>query len=441
MLHDRLSPYVLGFRSSCCNRLYERGKVGFSCPVHGSDAGTLDVAYDYERLANDIDRAALKDPSRLGMWRYLPLLPVHPDAAVPPLQVGDTPLYSNAGLAAKLGLSALWIKDEARQPTGSLKDRASALAVALAEDQRAEIITTASTGNAAVALAGLCAGSTLTPVIFVPAAVKPAKLCQLLAYGAHVVLVDGSYDDAFTLCMEASHAFGWYLRSTGINPFMTEGKKTVVYELVEALDWSVPDVIMVSAGDGCILGALGKGLQDLMTLGWIERLPRLIGVQAAGSDYLYQAWGLNSVDLRSPIKAHTIADSLCAGVPRDRWKAMAAVRGSNGAFVRVDDEGILRAIYELANATGVFAEPAGAAPLAGLHIALECGLIQRGESVALIVTGNGLKDIQAVNQGIHSATGNVIRCAPDLAALRNLPVSITSRVSKTEPVPGSRTGS
>ena len=417
MLTQILSPYVSGFRSSCCEQIFSVEAGKYTCPIHG-DAGTLDVLYDHDRLKGAVSRSTLgtsDSPKNVGMWRYLPLLPIHASAQLPPLLVGNTPLYPAKKLADELGLANLWVKDEGRQPTGSLKDRASALAVALALAEGAKVITTASTGNAAAALAGLCAGTELSAVIFVPASVPPAKLTQILAYGARVVLVDGSYDDAFELCLEAAERFGWYVRSTGFNPFMTEGKKTVAYEIAESLNWTVPDVVMVGVGDGCIIGGIHKGFRDLLAMGWTDRMPRLIGVQAAGSDYLYQAWKRNDSVMHPPgITATTAADSLAAGLPRDRYKAMDAVRSTGGAYVRVTDDEILAAIPKLARACGVFCEPAGAAALAGLVASVEQGLIERDESVALIATGAGLKDIQNVTRALTDSHQLMVRCSSNI---------------------------
>jgi threonine synthase len=281
-------------------------------------------------------------------------------------------------------------------------------------------ITTASTGNAAAALAGMGAGQGMKLVIFVPASIMPAKIAQLRVYGATVVLVDGNYDQAFDLCLEASRHFGWYNRSTGFNPFMTEGKKTVVYEMVEQIAKTSDemDCVVVGVGDGCILGAIHKGFQDMLALGWIKRMPRLLGVQAEGSDYLYRAWKTGADMRNAPaIRTYGIADSLMAGLPRDRFKAMAAVHSTDGAFIRVSDAEILAAIPTLARSCGVFAEPAAAAAYAGLARATTEGWIRQGERVALISTGTGLKDISSAITSVGNEPHIVLRSSPDLASL------------------------
>lgn len=379
----------------------------------------MDVVYDYERIRQSFGREQLQSSSEQSIWRYKPLLPVEPDSVVPPLAVGWTPFYDVPRLAAELGLKHLWVKDDGQNPTASFKDRASALAVVKADEKQAPIITTASTGNAAAALSGLCASVGQPCVIFVPAAAPQAKIAQLLAYGAMVMLVQGSYGEAFDLCLKAAAEYGWYNRNTGYNPYMTEGKKTAAYEICEQLKWEAPDVILVSVGDGCIIGGLHKGLKDLLALGWIEKMPRLIGVQAEGSNFMVQAWE-NDEDVltKAPIQARTVADSISAGLPRDRLKAMAAVRETNGAYVQVSDEEILAAIPDLARGSGVFAEPAGAAAYAGLVKGVEKGLVSVGERIVIVNTGNGLKDVKSAMQAVENSGDRPHPIAPDFEQLK-----------------------
>jgi threonine synthase len=318
-----------------------------------------------------------------------------------------------------LGLNHLWIKDDGQNPTASFKDRASAVAVVKADEKQAAFITTASTGNAAAALSGLCASVGRSCIIFVPESAPQAKIAQLLAYGATVLLVQGTYDDAFDLCLEAAAEYGWYNRNTAYNPYMTEGKKTAAYEICEQLNWQPPDVLLVSVGDGCIIGGLHKGLKDLLALGWIEKMPRLIGVQAEGSSFLARAWEDDEdVLTKPPIQASTIADSISAGLPRDRLKAMAAVRETAGAFLRVTDEEILAAIPALAQGCGVFAEPAGAAAYAGLLKAVDKGLVSVDDRVVVVNTGSGLKDIQSVMKAVEQTETRVHRVTPDFQQLK-----------------------
>ena len=223
-----------------CGQTYQPDEVDYVCPYHGNE-GILDVCYDYEVIGRQVSRESLGAARETTIWRYKPLLPVAAEAVVPPLAVGWTPLYPAPRLAESLGLRHLWVKDDGRNPTASFKDRASAIAVIKAREAGAEIITTASTGNAAAALSGLCASIDQPNIIFVPADAPQAKIAQLLVFGSIVMLVDGTYDDAFELCLEAATKYGWYNRNTGYNPYMTEGKKTVSYEICEQLAWQVPD--------------------------------------------------------------------------------------------------------------------------------------------------------------------------------------------------------
>ncbi|WP_207261361.1 threonine synthase [Desulfovibrio sp. Huiquan2017] len=409
--------HVTGMRCTLCGKTYLPGEVDYVCPDHGNE-GILDIEYDYDAIGRRISPHSLARDKTCSQWRYRPLLPVLPETPAPSAVVGWTPLYENPRLAAAVGLDTLFIKDDSRQPTGSLKDRASALAVMKAREAGADMITTASTGNAAAALAGMCAADGMRCTIFVPRSAPRAKVAQLLAYGARVFLVDGSYDDAFELCLAAAAEYGWYNRNTGFNPYMAEGKKTAAYEICEQLDWQCPDAVFVGVGDGCIISGLHKGFLDMYRLGWIDRLPRLMGVQAEGSDFLYRCWEAGADPVSFPaIRAHTVADSISAGLPRDRKKALKGVADTDGAFLRVADQAILSAIPELARATGVFAEPAGASPLAGLHAAMAQGLVRRDTTCVLLVTGSGLKDVDAT---IKACGAEPPIISPTMGALRDV---------------------
>ena len=408
---------VIALRDTVTGKSFQPGEIEYFNPNVGQVA-TLDVLYDYDSLKVTLDRDRLSANYETTMWRYRDLLSVTPDTVVPPLAVGWTPLYNAPRLASNLGLRKAWVKDDGANPTGSLKDRASAMVVARALEMNIPIVGTASTGNAAAALAGVGASlndSKLDIIIFVPATAPSAKIAQLLVYGATVILVEDSYDVTFDLCYEMCVSENWYCRNTGINPFTTEGKKTVAYEIAEQMDWSVPDVVIVSVGDGSIIGGVHKGFLELYKIGWIERIPRLIGVQAEGSSSLVKAWDNNvePVDMQVEV-VHTIADSISAGLPRDRVKAMRAVRETNGAFVAVSDEAILQAIPSFARLTGVFGEPSSAAIYAGAKRALELGYISEDDEIVFISTGNGLKDVPRAQQSVSGG----IRVAPTLDAVR-----------------------
>jgi threonine synthase len=424
--------HVKSLKCLICAAEYGPDEIEYVCPKHGDD-GIVDVQYDYDLIGRRISPAALAENRDYTIWRYRPLLPVRPDSSVPPLTVGWTPLYRADRLAAGLGLKHVWVKDEGRQPSASFKDRASVIAVVKAQERGAAIITTASTGNAGAALSALCASVAQPNIIFLPESAPPAKVAHLLVYGSAVIMVRGSYDDAFELCAQAAKEFGWYNRNTGYNPYMSEGKKTVSFEICEQLTptpipspvatgegrrgggWHAPDRIFVSVGDGCIIGGVHKGLRDLLALGWIKTMPQIMGVQAAGSAALYDAWrtGIDAMAMK-PIDAHTIADSISAGLPADRIKALAAVRQTDGAYIKVTDEEILAAIPALARGCGVFAEPAGAAAYAGLVKAVELGLVHPAERIVVLATGNGLKDIASARKSV----GQPMVVDKDLAAVK-----------------------
>jgi threonine synthase len=412
--------HILHLKCLICGQTYRPDEIDYVCPAHG-DEGIVDVQYDYDLIGRRLSQGDLLHSTDYTIWRYKPLLPIEPKAAVPPLTVGWTPLYRTDRLAAELGLKHLWVKDDGRLPTASFKDRASAIAVVKAQEQGANIVTTASTGNAAAALSGLCASVKQPNVIFVPEKAPPAKIAQLLTFGSTVMLVKGTYDDAFELCLRAAKEYGWYNRNTGYNPYMSEGKKTVSFEICEQLRWQAPDRIFVSVGDGCIIGGVHKGLKDLLALGWIDRMPKLMGVQAAGSAYLYQAWKNGEDVLTKPaIEAQTVADSISAGLPRDRLKALAAVKESGGAYLSVSDEEILAAIPALARGCGVFAEPAGAAAWAGLLQAINQGLVAADERIVVINTGNGLKDVASAMKAVELVGTQPYRVEPDLDDLKRV---------------------
>ena len=410
--------HVVGLTCVICGTTYPADFAGYVCPDHGNE-GILDVTYDYDRIGETFTKESLAaDPDRT-MWRYRPLLPIEDDAVVPPLTVGGTPLYDAPALAQEVGVAQVWVKDEGREPTASLKDRASAMAVVKAQERNAEVVTTASTGNAAAALSGISASVGQKNVIFVPASAPEAKIAQLLAYGSIVALVNGNYSDAFELCMEASAEYGWYNRNTGYNPFMTEGKKTAGLEILEDLGWHAPDAIFVSVGDGSIIGGVHKAMKDAFALGWIDRMPRIFGIQAAGSDYLVQAFESGEdVLTKAPISADTVADSISADLPRDRIKAMAAVKETGGAYLRVSDDEILAAIPTLARGSGVFAEPAGATPYAGLVTAVDRGLVGSEDRVVILATGSGLKDVASAMKAVAAVGTEPMRVDPNLEALK-----------------------
>lgn len=417
-----------GYQCSLCGATYGVEEVSYTCP---KDGGNLDVLLDIEALQNLSPKQLILTKEQ-SLWRFLPLLPVgDPKGYHTPLRVaGSTPVFKPEKLAQELGTGNLWIKDESRNPTASFKDRASAVVVARAREIDAEVIVTASTGNAGAALAGMAAAVGQKAVIFAPRNAPPAKVAQLLVFGAKVLLVDGTYDDAFDLTIQAAEEFGWYCRNTGYNPFTAEGKKTAAFEIWEwALRIASNDEeahlesaanllsrlsVFVSVGDGNIISGIHKGFKDLQRLGWIDRMPRLFGVQAEGSAAIANAF-LAGAESITPVSASTLADSISVDLPRDGIRAVRAARETNGAYILVSDGEIIASIATLGE-VGIFAEPAGATSYAGFLRAIRSGVIGVDDPVLIINTGSGLKDVKAAMEAVSPAP--VIE--PSLAAVKRV---------------------
>ena len=370
-----------------CGKLYEATPNLTNC----SCGGILDIVYDYDYIKANLTKEKLAARRDNSMWRYRELLPVEEDTPNTPLRVGWSPLYEADRLAKQLGIKKLYVKDDGINPTASLKDRASAMAVAKAREAGAEVIACSSTGNAASSLAGNAAAAGLKTYIFVPSRAPKGKVAQLMTFGATVISVQGSYEDTFELSKQAIDRWGWYNRNAAINPYLSEGKKTVALEIMEQLDWQVPDYIAISVGDGCTIAGLWKGLKDLHAIGFIDRLPRLISAQAEGCCPLNRA--IETGEPWHPMEENTLADSIAVGVPRNADKALMAIRESNGVTVNVSDEEIMAAQKLLGRTCGVFGEPAGATGAAGLKKLCEEGRIEPDATVVSVVTGNGLKDV------------------------------------------------
>lgn len=378
-----------------CGARYDERAVRYVCPAcatlqepGGATRGVLRV--ELGDLPSEWPDGPMHAPEALARW-----LPIASPENLPPLPVGGTPLLTVPRLRAELGMPHLWVKDDTRNPSGSTKDRASQLVVAKAAEYACGTIVAASTGNAATALSCLAAAARQRAVVFVPASAPPAKLVQMATYGARLVPVDGSYDQAFELSLQASARFGWYNRNTAYNPFTIEGKKTAALEIAAALRAEPPEVVVVPTGDGVIISGVAKGFADLERAGLIARRPRLLVVQPEGSGAIARALRSGATSITPEPGAASVADSLVVGAPRNAVLALQEVRASGGAGVLVSDEAILDAIGRLARSTGVFAEPAAAAALAGLLVALGEGLVGRHERVVLLVTGTGLKDVAA----------------------------------------------
>ena len=373
--------------------------------------GILDIVYDYDYIKSRLTKEKLAARKDLTMWRYRELLPIEEETENTPLRVGNTPLYEEPRLAEMLGLGHLYVKDDGLNPTSSLKDRASAMAVAKAKEAGKDIIACTSTGNAASSLAGNAAAAGMKTYIFVPSRAPKGKVAQLLTFGATVVSVQGNYEETFELSSKAIDRWGWYNRNAAVNPYLSEGKKTVSLEICEQLQWKAPDYIAVAVGDGCTIGGVWKGLKDLYAIGFIDKLPRLISCQAEGCCPLNRA--IEEKAPWHPMEENTLADSIAVGVPRNPDKALQAIEESNGLVVNVSDAEIMAAQKLLGSVCGLFGEPAGVTGTAGVKKLCEMGVLGKDDTVVTMISGNGLKDVE----NAIKAAGAPISCPNDMESL------------------------
>lgn len=384
-----MSSFV--YRCSECGQEYARDSVRYLCPECGKQSrpgeplrGVLEAVFDYAEIGKRFD---VQHPD----WSTLCAVEAgyHPQ-----FPVGNTPFFNAEKLRAELGLSKLYIKNDGLNPSGSLKDRASELVVAEAIRLGEQRIVTASTGNAAAALAAVCAATDRDAIIFVPAGAPKAKLVQMLVHGARVVRINGSYDDAFKLSIEFTDQYGGLNRNTAYHPLTIEGKKTAALEIFVQNGNKAPDAVVVPVGDGVIITGVYKGFYDLLQLGLIEKLPRLIAVQADSSDAIHQL--MQTGTYRNAVKPQTIADSISVAAPSNAYLARRAISESNGLSVTVTDVEILKAQRQLGMTTGIFAEPAASATLAGLRkLSAE---FAEDEEIVLLITGHGLKHADSVRE-------------------------------------------
>ncbi len=398
------------YRCTLCNEAQGISYENNTCPLCG-ERGILDVEFDYDIVRESLEKAPLSSLKERSMFRYQAFLSVDISTHKEVLNVGWTPLYHAHRLGAYLGLKNLTIKDEGVNPSGSLKDRASAIAVLDARAKGIDTIACSSTGNAASSLAANGARANVRTVIFVPKRVPKGKLVQLMMYGAHVIRVDGDYKAAYNLSKDAIERYGWYNRNAAINPHLVEGKKTVMLEIAEQLNFVMPDWVVVSIGDGCTVAGVYKALLDLTSVGLIKTMPKILGVQAEGCAPFHHAFMTNQ-----PLEETdelTLADSIAVGIPRNPVKGLRAIERTFGTTITVDDDHILKAAKQLASYEGVFAEPAASASVAGLEKALRNGIIHKDDHVTLIATGNGLKD----PDNARKASGDPVEITDDAKAL------------------------
>jgi threonine synthase len=383
-----------------CSRKFDDSTLVYTCPDCGDIKGTLDIVYDQELIAQ-LKRQ--KNPfidSHDSLFRYLPLLPLKPKISIPAMKIGRTPLYDFPKFAKKFGIANFFIKEDSHNPSLSCKDRASVIAILKACELGYKILTTASTGNAAASLACLAAYFGMECIIFIPESIPEEKLVQIRIHDAEVVLIKGNYDKAFEECRKNAEKNNWYNRSTAINPYNLEGKKTVALEICEQLKYDPPQYIFVPVGDGCIISGVWKGLQDLIRIKQIERMPKLIACQTEGSCSIYQSYHRG---LQAPIKvtASTLADSISVSLPKDGVKALRAIRESNGDAITVTDKELLQALKELSSQYGIFTEPSSAVAFAAFKKYHKSEKLLATDSVVILLTGSGLKDQKTASEALR----------------------------------------
>lgn len=376
-----------------CRAHYSSTDAWYTCRSCGD---LLEVRYDYDSLRESVD-TSLWQTRPMSVWRYEELLPLGGASVKVSLGEGGTSLHRSIRLAERFGLKRLRVKDEGQNPTGSFKDRGMTLGVSKAVEIGAERVACASTGNTSASLAAYAARAGLECIVVIPSGkVSSGKLAQAMVYGARVVQLEGSFDDALRVVMElAQFDMGLYLLNS-VNPYRLEGQKTLAYEVWDQLGGTVPDTIIVPVGNAGNISAIWKGFRDLNQLGLISDLPRMVGVQAEGASPIAQAFkrGLNKIE---PVpNPETVATAIRIGSPTSWKKALMAVRSSKGLIETVTDQEILHAQKLLASLEGIFVEPASASSIAGLKKLVESGAVNREEEIVCVTTGHGLKDPEAV---------------------------------------------
>jgi threonine synthase len=346
--------------------------------------GVLKIEYDYDKLPKSFDK--------LEQNNFIDLLPIRDIYSLPNLNVGNTPLYEYT-FQKETEQVHLLIKDDSQNPTYSFKDRASALVSAFAKEKEINTIVAASTGNAGSSLAGICAAQQQKAIIYVPESAPQAKLTQIQMYGAELVKVQGNYDLAFDMSIEATEKNGWYNRNTAFNPLTIEGKKTVAFEIYSQLDGKLPDRIFVPVGDGVIISGVYKGFEDLLKIGIIDKMPVIVAVQAEGSNNLIANIHTDEFTAKP---SETIADSISVDIPRNFYMARDYINTYDGEILEVSDKDIIRASKILSETTGLFAEPAAAAAFAGFMVYYYEDIFEDNTRNLVLLTGSGLKDLSAV---------------------------------------------
>ncbi|KAF0246435.1 MAG: L-threonine [Planctomycetota bacterium] len=356
--------------------------------------GPLEVIYDYDEIRRQMTRESVAKGPR-SIWRYLPLLPVSEDCIVT-LHEGCTPLVPAPRLGKELGLTNLWIKNDAVNPTYSFKDRVVACAVSRAKEFGFATVSCASTGNLGCSVAAFGGVAGMKAVVFIPHDLEPSKIVGIGSYSPTLIAVEGTYDDVNRLCAEISATKNWAFVNINLRPFYSEGSKTLAFEVAEQLGWRAPDHVVVPIASGSLLCKIYKGLHELETLGLIgEVKTRVSGAQGAGCSPVATAFAEKKDEI-VPVKPNTIAKSLAIGNPADGSYALDIIRKTGGAAAGISDDEIVAAMKLLARTEGIFTETAGGATIGALARLAKEGKIGRDELTVAYITGNGYKTVEAI---------------------------------------------
>lgn len=384
-------------------------------PIYYCDQcfGPLEVVVDLERARAEL---AAHPPSDHGsMWRFQPLLPNPDRSCRVDIGAGGTPLRAAPRLAAELGLRKVWLKLDLLNPTGSFKDRVVSVALTAARAFGYEVAACASTGNLANSVAAHAAAAGMRSVVFIPHDLEPAKVAASRVYGGEVIAVRGSYDDVNRLCAEAASQLPWAFVNVNLRPFYAEGSKTLAFEIVQQLGWRTPEVVVAPVASGALLTKIGKGLRELVQVGLLaEDGARIFGAQAAGCAPVAAAFEAGGEDV-APVKPVSIAKSLAIGNPGDGAYALREVRARGGAITSVPESSVVEGIELLARTEGVFTETAGGVTVAAMEQLAAAGRISASDEVVVLVTGHGLKTVEALNDAGPSRT-----VRPRLAEIEDL---------------------
>jgi len=366
--------------------------------------GILDVEYDYEAMKKKEIGLRLSTRKDKGMWKFRDFLPIEKKESIVTLREGDTPLFRSHRLGALVNLSNFYLKDETRNPTGSFKDRPTSCAISKAKEEGGNAVITSSTGNGGVAVATYAAKAGMKAIIIVPSTAPRNKLLSIVCSGALLVKIKGTYSDCFSLARELSREYGWVnLTSTFLNPFATEGDKTVAYELHHELR-RVPDWIIVPVGAGPLLVGIYKGYGELEKLGLVDKLPAMIGVQAKGCAPIVRAFERGEREVRAWGTAHTIASGIAdplQGYSDDGSLTLKIIRESGGVAVAVDDNDLIDSVQKLSKFAGIFSEPTGASSVASLRELKKRGILKEKDTVVCMVTGSGFKDSHTIQEYVE----------------------------------------